>query len=98
MEELLKKYDIITRNYGICYKKAIKLFYLKNNIIYDKIIIGDNMNDSDKKVDELLKKIDDVQLVSEKEFKNMDFYELAYYMQTLNQIDELADEGGVNNE
>ena len=56
------------------------------------------MNDSDKKVDELLKKIDDVQLVSEKEFKNMDFYELAYYMQTLNQIDELADEGGVNNE
>ncbi len=40
---------------------------------------------------DLLKKIDDVQLIPKEELDNMDFYDLCYYMQTLNQIDSLSD-------
>ncbi len=39
---------------------------------------------------DLLKKIDDVQLIPKEELDNMDFYDLCYYMQTLNQIDSLS--------
>ena len=53
-----------------------------------------NENNSGKKVDELLKKIDDIELVSEDELNDMDFYELAYYMQNLNIIDSLNQEDG----
>ena len=47
------------------------------------------MNDN-KKMDELLQKIDNIPLISDDELENMDFYELSYYMQTLNQIDSLG--------
>lgn len=47
------------------------------------------MNDNDKKMDELLTKIDNIPLVPEEELDNMDFYDLCYYMQTLNVIDTL---------
>jgi len=37
-----------------------------------------------------LKKIDQIKLIPDEELENMDFYELAYYMQTLNMIDSLS--------
>ncbi len=49
------------------------------------------MNKEDK-VNDLLKKIDNIQLVSKEDLKKMDFYELCYYMQTLNYIDSLSNE------
>ena len=48
------------------------------------------MNTSDKEMNELLGKIDDVELIPDSELENMDFYQLSYYMQTLNQIDALG--------
>ena len=47
------------------------------------------MEENDKKMEELLKKIDKTPLVDKKELDNMDFYELCYYMQNLNIIDSL---------
>ena len=55
-------------------------------------IVGDNMKDEDKTIEDVLTKIDNIELVPEEELKNMDFYELAYYMQTLNMIDSIDDE------
>ena len=50
------------------------------------------MDEKDKlEYNELLKKIDDIQLIPKEELDNMDFYDLCYYMQTLNQIDSLSD-------
>ena len=54
----------------------------------------DNQNNNQNKVDELLKKIDDIELVKEEDLKDLDFYELAYYMQNLNIIDSLNQEDG----
>ncbi len=49
------------------------------------------MNEKDmNEYNDLLKKIDDVQLIPKEELDNMDFYDLCYYMQTLNQIDSLT--------
>ena len=48
------------------------------------------MNDNDKEVENLLEKIDNIELIPDEELKNMDFYELSYYMQTLNMIDNLS--------
>ena len=45
-----------------------------------------------EKYDELLKKIDDIELIPNDELKNMDFYQLSYYMQTLNMIDSIDKE------
>ena len=42
------------------------------------------------KLEELLKKIDNTTLISDDELEKMDFYELAYYIQTLNQIEALG--------
>ena len=50
------------------------------------------MKDEDKTIEDVLTKIDNIELVPEEELKNMDFYELAYYMQTLNMIDSIDDE------
>ncbi len=47
------------------------------------------MEENNKEMDELLTKIDNVKLIDEKELDNMNFYELCYYMQTLNVIDSL---------
>ena len=52
----------------------------------------------DKEFDELLKKIDNIKLVSNDDLDKMDFYELCYYMQTLNQIDALANNDMVGDE
>ena len=51
------------------------------------------MNESDKKIDEILDNIDKIPLVSSDELDNMDFYELCYYMQTLNMIDSIDEDG-----
>lgn len=50
------------------------------------------MLEVNKEYDELLKNIDEIELVPEEELENMDFYELAFYMQTLNQLSELNPE------
>jgi len=50
------------------------------------------MEDEKKEYDELLKKVDDVEFVPEEKLEEMDFYELAYYMQTLNQVSKLGDD------
>ena len=47
------------------------------------------MEENNKEMAELLKKIDETKLIDEKELDNMNFYELCYYMQTLNVIDSL---------
>lgn len=44
-----------------------------------------------KGIEELLKKIDNIELIPDEEIKNMDFYQLSYYMQTLNMIDSLEE-------
>ena len=46
----------------------------------------------DKDIKELKEKVDNIELVPDEELKNMDFYELAYYMQTLNMIDDLLND------
>ena len=46
--------------------------------------------DSEKDFTEMLNNIDNIDLIPEENLKDMDFYELAYYMQTLNMIDSLA--------
>lgn len=56
------------------------------------------MSENDKKMDELLQKIDNIPLVPEKELDNMDFYELCYYMQNLNIIDTLDGDDVVEGE
>ena len=38
----------------------------------------------------MLKNIDEIPLIPEEELDNMDFYDLCFYMQTLNQIDNLS--------
>ncbi len=48
------------------------------------------MNNDDKEIEELLKNIDNVPLLSDSDLEEMDFYELSYYMQALNQIDAIA--------
>lgn len=48
-------------------------------------------DNDEKKYQKMLTQIDNIELIPDKEIKNMDFYELAYYMQTLNLIDSLQD-------
>lgn len=50
-----------------------------------------NKDNNEKKYQKMLTQIDNIELIPNKEIKNMDFYELAYYMQTLNLIDSLQD-------
>ena len=49
------------------------------------------MNEVDER-NEFLKKIDNIELVSDEELAKMDFYELAFYMQSLNQISLLGED------
>lgn len=51
------------------------------------------MNESEKNLDQILDTIDNIELIPEEEMNNMDFYELSYYMQTLNMIDSITEEG-----
>lgn len=48
--------------------------------------------DNDKDLDELIDKIKNTKLIDEEDLKNMDFYQLAYYYQTLNTIDSIDKE------
>ena len=43
-----------------------------------------------KQAKELVKKIDNTELLSDEDLDKMDFYQLSYYLQTLNQIDSLV--------
>ena len=53
-----------------------------------------DVNNNQNEIEDLLKRIDDIELVKEEDLKDMDFYELAYYMQNLNIIDSLDQEDG----
>ena len=53
---------------------------------------------NEKELNELLNKIDNIKLVSKDDLDKMDFYELCYYMQTLNTIDALANNDLVEEE
>ena len=53
-----------------------------------------DVNNNQNEIEELLKRINDIELVKEEDLKDMDFYELAYYMQNLNIIDSLDQEDG----
>lgn len=50
------------------------------------------MNENNKKLNELLETINNVELLSTDDLKEMDFYQLAYYMQTLNLLDSINEE------
>ncbi len=46
------------------------------------------MDSNKKEYKEFLEKIDNTEFISNEELDNMDFYELAYYVQSLNQIEK----------
>ena len=50
------------------------------------------MNDSDKEFNKVLENIDNIPMLDDEDLKKMDFYELAYYVQSLNQIESLAND------
>ena len=61
--------------------------------------MDDNDMDLEQKsdVNDLLEKIDGIELIPDEELEKMDFYQLAYYMQTLNMIDSLdGNDGDIN--
>ncbi len=47
------------------------------------------MNKKEKKeeLEKFIKKIDDIEFIPDKLLKDMDFYQLAYYVQTLNNVE-----------
>lgn len=45
-------------------------------------------------LDELKKNLDNIEEISDEDLKKMDFYETALYVQTLNQMEEIYDELG----
>lgn len=47
------------------------------------------MNKKEKKeeLENFIKKIDDIEFIPDKLLKDMDFYQLAYYVQTLNNVE-----------
>ncbi len=50
------------------------------------------MNNSENDFNKVLENIDNIPMLDDEDLKKMDFYELAYYVQTLNQIDALAND------
>lgn len=44
----------------------------------------------EQEMDKIIKKVDDIELVPDEELENMDFYDLAYYIQTLNNIEKIG--------
>ena len=50
------------------------------------------MSDNDKEFNKVLENIDNIPMLDDKDLKDMDFYELAYYVQSLNQIESLAND------
>lgn len=53
-----------------------------------------NDNQNQDEALELLKKIDNIEFVPKEELDKMDFYELAYYMQVLNQLTDIKSNEG----
>lgn len=50
------------------------------------------MNNSENDFNKVLENIDNIPMLDDEDLKKMNFYELAYYVQTLNQIDALAND------
>ncbi len=55
-------------------------------------MIGDYVSNGDKEINKILENIDNISMLDDEEMKKMDFYELAYYVQTLNRIESLAND------
>ena len=47
---------------------------------------------NDQELKDLLKTLDNTELVPDEMLDDMDFYQLAYYMQTLNALDAMSDD------
>ena len=47
---------------------------------------------NEQELKDLLKKLDEKALIPDEMIDDMDFYQLAYYMQTLNALDSLSEE------
>lgn len=46
-----------------------------------------NKKEKKEELDNFIKKIDDIEFIPDKLLKDMDFYQLAYYVQTLNNVE-----------
>ncbi|MBR2828520.1 MAG: hypothetical protein IKE70_04750 [Bacilli bacterium] len=44
----------------------------------------------EKELEKIIKNVDDIELIPDNELENMDFYDLAYYIQTLNSIENIG--------
>lgn len=44
----------------------------------------------EKELEKIIKNVDDIELIPDEELENMDFYDLAYYIQTLNNIENIG--------
>lgn len=101
---------LISLEYFIILFTLVQFIYLSFKLTYDDEIIyikdrkkvqdmDDNDMDLEQKsdVNDLLEKIDGIELIPDEELEKMDFYQLAYYMQTLNMIDSLdGNDGDIN--
>ena len=67
-----------------------------NKFIDNKKVLGIFIThghyDHFKQIEELLKKFDNIETIDDNDLKEMDFYEVASYLQTLNQVENLYDE------
>lgn len=50
------------------------------------------MKENNEKIDEILKKFNEIEYATDEEIENMDFYELAFYTQCLNNLEGLYSE------
>lgn len=48
--------------------------------------------ENNKQIDEILKKFNEIEYATDEEIENMDFYELAFYAQCLNNIEGMYNE------
>ena len=46
-----------------------------------------NKKEMKEELEKFIKKIDDIEFIPDKLLKDMDFYQLAYYVQTLNNVE-----------
>lgn len=46
-----------------------------------------NEKEKNEELENFIKKIDDIEFIPDKMLKDMDFYQLAYYVQTLNNVE-----------
>lgn len=57
-----------------------------------------NEKEKNEELENFIKKIDDIEFIPDKMLKDMDFYQLAYYVQTLNNVENTFIEKEKNKE